>query len=195
MERAAIVASLETKASVRVSRGDFVTLVSLDQQLSGARSASEAPALTDRVWSTLATTVHDEVLALGEQVTNQLRIAMFIPPERYVDELKAFQAWMTIADANAGNPAIVRAQVMTELYVAFVWLRDSLMKPIAERMPDDSTFAAVAQIPQRRSTPTAAQRDRARPLVLLARLHRPRVLGGAHPRQATRTPRDPSGRS
>ncbi len=122
-----------------------MTLAHLDQQLHAARRAHESPDLPDHVWSSLATTVHNEVIALGEQATNQLRISMFIPPERYVDELTAFQAWMDVAHANADNPVIVRAQVMTELYVAFVWLRDSLMKPIVARVRDDTAFAVVAR--------------------------------------------------
>ena len=61
---------------------------------------------------------------------------MAVPPERYHEELTAFQSWMNIARANAGNPVIVRTQVMTELYVAFVWLRDSLLKPLANTSPD-----------------------------------------------------------
>lgn len=68
---------------------------------------------------------------------------MLIPPERYVEELTAFQAWMDIAHANAENPVVVRAQVMTELYVAFVWLRDSLMKPTAAAVSEHTAFAAL----------------------------------------------------
>ena len=47
---------------------------------------------------------------------------MRIAPDRYLDEMTAFQAWMAVADANRGNPAIARAQVMTELYVGPVVL-------------------------------------------------------------------------
>ncbi len=68
---------------------------------------------------------------------------MLIPPERYVEELTAFQAWMDLAHANAGDPVIVRAQVMTNLYVGFVWLRDSLVRPAAAVMPKPSTLATI----------------------------------------------------
>ena len=82
---------------------------------------------------------------LDEQATNCLRLALIIPPERYVEELTAFQAWMGIATANAGNAPIVRAQVMTELYVAFVWLRDSLIKPIQVHVGPNTAFSALAR--------------------------------------------------
>jgi len=122
-----------------------VSLAHLDNQLLTARAATEAPELSDRVWRCLATTIHEEIASLDETVANQLRLSVLIPPERYVEELTAFQAWMDMAHANADNPVIVRAQVMTELYVAFVWLRDSLMKPTAAVVSDQTAFATVEQ--------------------------------------------------
>ncbi|MDA8069533.1 MAG: hypothetical protein M0T77_13145 [Actinomycetota bacterium] len=115
----------------------------LDQQLNAVRASTDVPDFADDVWGSLATTVHAEVAALGDAVHNQLRLQLLIPPERYIDELTAFQAWMEVARANATNPVIVRAQVMTEIYVAFVWLRDSLMKPVAARAPEDSVVRSV----------------------------------------------------
>lgn len=56
---------------------------------------------------------------------------------------------MDIAHANTDNPVIVRAQVMTELYVAFVWLRDSLMKPLAAVVSDETTFGTVERFLRR----------------------------------------------
>lgn len=120
-----------------------MSLAHLDTQLVEARRATETPELSDHVWQCLATTIREEIASLDETVTSRLRLSVLIPPERYVEELTAFQAWMDIAHANAGNPVIVRAQVMTELYVAFVWLRDSLMKPTATAVSDQSAFATV----------------------------------------------------
>jgi hypothetical protein len=119
------------------------TLAHLDSQLRAARFATEVPKLSDQVWNSLATTIHDEIAGLDEATTNQLRVAALIPPERYLEEVLAFQAWMDMAHANRSNPVMVRAQVMTELYVAFVWLRDSLMKPIAAALSDGTAFARV----------------------------------------------------
>lgn len=125
--------------------GSIVNLGRLDDQLVTAQVATETPELADRVWGCLATTIYNEITGLDEAVANQLRLSVLIPPERYVEELTAFQAWMDIAHANADNPVIVRAQVMTELYVAFVWLRDSLMKPAAAAVSDQTAFATVEQ--------------------------------------------------
>lgn len=120
-----------------------VSLSRLDSQLVAAGFVAEAPELPDRVWRCLASTIYDEVSDLDESVASRLRNSMPIPLEHYVEEMTAFQSWMDISRSNAGNPAIVRAQVMTELYVAFVWLRDSVMKPIAAVLDDQTAFATV----------------------------------------------------
>ncbi|HEY9562644.1 MAG TPA: hypothetical protein VIR30_02640 [Nocardioides sp.] len=95
------------------------------------------------MWSRLASTVYDEVRALDEAATNRLRTSLLIPPERFTEEMSAFQAWMDLAHSEGDNPVIVRAQVMTELYVTMVWLRDSLMRPVAAALPVAGTYSAV----------------------------------------------------
>lgn len=118
-------------------------LVHLDSQLLAAQAASEVPELPAHVWPCLATTIREEIAGLEESVANRLRLSVLIPPDRYIEELMAFQAWMDIAHAHADNPVIVRAQVMSELYVAFVWIRDSLMRPAAAALSDQTAFATV----------------------------------------------------
>ncbi len=120
-----------------------MNLDDLDGQMKSAGAANEAPNLSEAECSLIATSIHNEIVGLGETTIRQLRSDVLISPERYVEELKAFQEWMELAHANRTIPAIVRAQVMTELYVAFVWLRDSLMSPIAAVLPEGSVFFRV----------------------------------------------------
>lgn len=120
-----------------------MTLAHLDRQLLAARRATEAPDLPDRAWSRLATSIYDEVAPLDERAVNELRLSMLVPPERWVEELAVFQSWTTIAHLNEGDPAIVRAHVMTELYISFVWLWDSLMKPAAAALSTQSCLARL----------------------------------------------------
>jgi len=123
-----------------------MTLSRLDAQLHDARRASEIPDLPEHTWSILATTIHAEIRGLDEMTINRLRNTMAIPPERYYEELVAFQAWMDIAHTMAAEPVIVRAQVMTELYVAFVWLRDPLLQPLADALQNPQ--AALSTVHQ-----------------------------------------------
>ena len=120
-----------------------VRLGYLDSQLLSARLAAEAPELPNNVWPSLATQIHAEVAGLDAASLNRLRLAIRVPPDRYRDELDAFQAWMDLAHRNRQNPFVVRAQVITELYVAFVWLRDSVMKQAAKSVPEDSALFIV----------------------------------------------------
>jgi hypothetical protein len=118
-------------------------LTVLDAQISEARHASEIPDLAEHMWGRIATTVRTEISALDEPTINQLRNTLRIPPERYREELEAFQAWMAIAHSNADNPVIVRAQVMTELYVAFVWLRDSVIQPVDDALASETSIFSI----------------------------------------------------
>ncbi|MEX2253834.1 MAG: hypothetical protein WEC34_00195 [Acidimicrobiia bacterium] len=119
-------------------------LAHLDTQLVALRAVCDELQLSELAWAAVATTVHAEVAALDEVALNRLRLEVLIPPERYLSEMGAFQSWMDFAHNNADNPVVVRAQVMTELYVAFVWLRDALMLPLAKEVPSDSVFATAA---------------------------------------------------
>jgi hypothetical protein len=117
----------------------------LDRQLRRVAEAAERPDLPDPAWSRLATTIQEEVQGLDETAANQLRAQMLIPPERYREELEAFQSWMEFAQANRHEPVIVRAQIMTELYVSLVWLRDSMFRPLMAAVPPDSVTAITAR--------------------------------------------------
>lgn len=120
-----------------------VILENLDQQLSKAKTATEVPQIPKHLWTCLATTIHNEIASLDEVTANTLRVSIPIPPERYVEEMLAFQSWMDFGRANGNNPVVVRAQVMTELYVAFVWLRDSLVKPCIDHLAEDATLTEI----------------------------------------------------
>jgi len=120
-----------------------VDLSHLDRQLVDALTGADSPSVPAALRGSLASSIHREIASLDEATTNQLRQALLVPPERFVEEMSAFQAWMDIAHANSGNPIIVRAQVMTELYVAFVWLRDSVLGPAREAVGDRAVLGAV----------------------------------------------------
>jgi hypothetical protein len=120
-----------------------MTLMNLDRQLQLAQLASETPTLSDQAWRRLATTVHDEIARLDECTLNQLRLSVLVPPERYVEELAIFEDWMEIAHANGHNPTVARAQVITELYMAFVRLPQSIMKQTAAAMSEESAVARI----------------------------------------------------
>lgn len=53
-----------------------------------------------------------------------------IPTETRLEELKAFQSWMEIVHASKPPPAVIRAQVITQNYLRFVYLGEALFKAL-----------------------------------------------------------------
>jgi hypothetical protein len=115
----------------------------LDKQVAAIEQTLVSAAIPSVAHGVIPSTIHAEVIALGEAVHNRLRNEIAIPPEVYLEEMSAFQSWMDVSRNVASNPVIVRAQVMTQLYVAFLWLRDSLMTPVSNALPGGTTAAVV----------------------------------------------------
>ena len=115
-------------------------LATLDRQVAAHRLDLPLPEATK---AALASSIYAEIRSIDEATHNQLRNEIAIAPEIYLEELAAFQAWMDLAHSNAGNPVVARAQVVTQLYICFVWLRDSLLEPLTRSVPSGATTAVV----------------------------------------------------
>jgi hypothetical protein len=74
----------------------------------------------------LATTIAREVGALSFEAKQRVRDASLIPLGARLEELSAFQGWMDLIQRSKPLPVAVRAQVVTQLYVCFVYLGQSL---------------------------------------------------------------------
>jgi hypothetical protein len=111
----------------------------LDQQVASVEHLLIGLEVPARFSTALPSHVYDEVLLLDEQTHHELRQGLGVSPEEYLEEMAAFQVWMDFANAAKQSPVIVRAQVITQLYVAFVWLRDSLMYPVSEKVAEGAT--------------------------------------------------------
>lgn len=107
----------------------------IDRQISEVRSDLQDLRVPLETWEHVASSIHDEVARLDERDVFLLKARLMVAPEDYLLEMAAFQAWMDIAHQNSTNPVVVRAQVMTQLYVGFVWLRDSLLAPVSGVVP------------------------------------------------------------
>jgi hypothetical protein len=93
-----------------------------------------SPAACDQ----LASAISREVLALSGEVKQQVRAASLIPLDARLEELKAFQGWMDLAHNFANDPVMVRAQVIAELYICFVYLGESCFKILRSELPAGS---------------------------------------------------------
>lgn len=73
--------------------------------------------------SRLATAIAADVAVLSPENRAKLVDGSNVTLQDRLDELRGFEAWMSIA-SQVAHPGVVRAQVITQNYVCFVYLRD-----------------------------------------------------------------------
>lgn len=81
--------------------------------------------------SKLATMIAAEVRFLSPEQKAEIKSASPIAVEDRLEELSAFQGWMDQAGNVPDNPSVVRAQVLTQNYVCFVYLPESCFRQLA----------------------------------------------------------------
>ncbi len=93
--------------------------------------------------SSLASSISREVALLAPSNQDQLRHTSPIPLTSRLEEIKAFQLWMDIAHGTS-HPAVTRAQVITQNYICFVYLKESWFEMLHQEMtPDTATFLCL----------------------------------------------------
>ena len=86
----------------------------------------------------IATAMAHEIHTLDPDVAQEIQTMDVIGLQNRLDELVAFQTWMDIVHSSDPHPAIVRAQVITQNYVCFVYLGESVFKALRSRMANGS---------------------------------------------------------
>jgi len=88
----------------------------------------------------LATTIAREVADLPDEAKQRAREASQIPLETRIEELVAFQGWMDLVhSATEPHPVVVRAQVVYQNYICFVYLGESCFSILKKELPSGST--------------------------------------------------------
>ena len=93
----------------------------------------------------LATAIAAEVRFLRGDAKREILSASPVSVKARLTELSAFQGWMDHAGKTAASPFVVRAQVMTQNYVCFVYLPESCFRVLAKHMPAGSATKKCAQ--------------------------------------------------
>lgn len=88
--------------------------------------------------SKIATTIAKEVRWLTIEQKNEIRNASPVNIEKRYEELIAFQAWMDIANNSKIHPAVIRAQIIVQNYICFVYLNESCFRVLKKYLPDGS---------------------------------------------------------
>jgi hypothetical protein len=92
------------------------------------------PAIADR----LATTVAAELRFLSVEAKAEILASSPVDVAARLDELTAFQSFMEQVHAAKPHPAFVRAQVLYQNYVCFVYLGEACFRVLAKSAPTGS---------------------------------------------------------
>lgn len=118
----------------------------LDRQLRTYRDRLTTEVrLSSEETSKVVTLVASEVRFLPSNARGQIVAASPVPISARLDELRAFQSWMDWASQTTGRPEVTRAQVITQNYVCFVYLKDALFLALLDHVPSDSVTARCVQ--------------------------------------------------
>jgi hypothetical protein len=86
----------------------------------------------------LASTIENEINNLDVEKKKKLIDSNPIDLKTRIEELQAFQKMMDTFNQMKPKPEIVRAQVITQNYICFVYLKDSLFELLRKTMPSNS---------------------------------------------------------
>jgi len=93
----------------------------------------------------LATKIASDVRFLPKGAKDQIIAASPVEISHRLEELRAFQGWMEMARQSRTSPFIVRAQVITQNYICFVYLPESCFRILSKTAASGSTARKCAQ--------------------------------------------------
>lgn len=93
----------------------------------------------------LATSIASEVRFLPKEAKDLIVAASPIPLADRLQELRAFQGWMDTVRNSPKSPYVVRAQVLTQNYICFVYLPESCFRVLGKVTPNGSVARKCAQ--------------------------------------------------
>lgn len=112
-------------------------MISLDNQIEQFASylTSEVGIDKNQI-KTVATEITNEIATLSTEQLQKIQLDSLIPLESRRAELEGFQRMMDFIRTNKINDAgVIRAQVITQNYICFVYLKDSYFRTFQNLMP------------------------------------------------------------
>jgi hypothetical protein len=86
----------------------------------------------------LATTIAKEVASLHDEAKQRVIDASGIPLKTRIEELVSFQGFVDLVRTSKPHPTVVRAQVVYQNYICFVYLGESCFKLLKKVLPSGS---------------------------------------------------------
>ena len=95
--------------------------------------------LTPSQSNMIASSIFDEIKNLSLPVKKEIENSTPIPIKARLDELLAFQRWMDFADSmKIRKPEVIRAQVITQNYICFVYLKETWFEILLKYLSQDT---------------------------------------------------------
>jgi hypothetical protein len=93
----------------------------------------------------LGTKIAADVRFLSSDVKAEIAAASPVALRDRLQELRAFQAWMDMVANSTSPPFIIRAQVITQNYICFVYLPESCFRILSKNTPSGSVVKKCAK--------------------------------------------------
>ena len=93
----------------------------------------------------LATKIASDVRFLSLNAKAEIAEASPIALRDRLEELRAFQGWMDTVANSQTSPFMVRAQVLTQNYICFVYLPESCFRTLSKNAPSGSVTKKCAK--------------------------------------------------
>ena len=87
----------------------------------------------------LATSISQDCASLPLDAVAEIRAQDIVSIHARLEELVAFQSFMDIVGPIPAHPTVIRAQVITQNYLCFVYLGESCFKILQKHTPTGST--------------------------------------------------------
>src|SRR5260221_317535 len=101
--------------------------------------------ITDTDSRKLATKIASDVRFLPSDVKREIAAASPVALRDRLQELRAFQGWMDMATNSKVSPVVVRAQVITQNYICFIYLPESCFSILSKNTPMGSVAKKCAK--------------------------------------------------
>lgn len=106
----------------------------------------------------LASAIACEFGSLSSEAKQRVKDASLVSLAARIEELRAFQGWMDLVHDSNPHPVVVRAQVITQNCICFVYLGEACFNVLRKDLPADSVAKKCCEFltdnPVRSGTPS-----------------------------------------
>jgi hypothetical protein len=101
--------------------------------------------ITPQQSNNLATEIANEIRSLPKETLESVAADDPVGAHARLEELRGFQMFMDIVSTVDPHPAVIRAQVITQNYICFVYLGDACFKALRKAAPTGSVTRKCCQ--------------------------------------------------